>query len=78
MIGDFGCARFASAGTSGSFFAATYEEVCGSVRWLCPEILMPTLGESEEAMHIYSTASDVWAFGMTALEVTSQIRVYTC
>jgi serine/threonine protein kinase len=58
-IADFGLARI--LGESGF----TTKTVGGTYRWMAPELLAP------EGVYVpqVTVASDVWAFGMTGLEV---------
>jgi len=58
-IADFGLSRI--LGESGF----TTKSVGGTYRWMAPELLAPR-GESIPQV---SVASDVWAFGMTVLEI---------
>ena len=58
-ITDFGLSRI--LGESGF----TTKSVGGTYRWMAPELLAP---EGEVVPQV-TVASDVWAFGMTVLEV---------
>jgi serine/threonine protein kinase len=63
-IADFGLARI--LGESGF----TTKTVGGTYRWMAPELLAPELLAPEGVCAPQVTvASDVWAFGMTGLEV---------
>ena len=55
MLTDFGIARINSDGDD------VCEEGMGSLRWMAPELLMPEGG----SFACHTTATDVWAFGMT-------------
>ena len=58
-IADFGLARI--LGESGF----TTKTVSGTFRWMAPELLAP----EGVCVPQVTVASDVWAFGMTGLEV---------
>jgi serine/threonine protein kinase len=64
-IADFGLSRI--LGESGF----TTKSVSGTYRWMAPELLAP---EGEYVPQV-TTASDVWAFGMTVLEVRFSVRI---
>jgi len=60
---DFGLSRILKA----EYDITTTSDISGSLRWMAPELLY---GEK------VSTSSDVWAFGMTILEITTGKRPY--
>ena len=60
-IADFGLSRI--LGEPGF----TTKSVGGTYRWMAPELLAP----GEESVPQVTMASDVWAFGMTVIEVQS-------
>lgn len=47
----------------------TTNKVAGSVRWIPPEILNPSLDDASDLP--YSTSSDVYSFAMTIVEVST-------
>lgn len=61
---DFGLAR--TLETSGF----TTESVCGTCRWMAYELIAPC-EEEEESVPRVTVATDIWAFGMTVLEILS-------
>jgi serine/threonine protein kinase len=63
---DFGLAR--TLETSGF----TTESVCGTCRWMAYELIAPC-EEEEESVPRVTVATDIWAFGMTVLEVGSSL-----
>jgi serine/threonine protein kinase len=66
-IADFGLARI--LGESGF----TTKTVSGTYRWMAPELLEP---EGVRVPQV-TMASDVWAFGITALEVRLSVFKYS-
>ena len=68
MLTDFGIARINSDGDD------VCEEGMGSLRWMAPELLMPEGG----SFACHTTATDVWAFGMTMFEVRSTSFALPC
>lgn len=68
MLADFGHSRI--LGISG--FTTNRRTVAGTFRYMAPELMVP---ENEEITPTPTTASDVWAAGMTGLEVRLQIIV---
>lgn len=69
LLGDFGLSRICN--TKGF----TTKNVMGSIRWMSPELLRewtntPQSDSSRDDDIVRTTkASDIWAFGMTILEV---------
>lgn len=63
VLGDFGISRIDS-----DCFSMTSSMSLGCTRWLAPEIMFPAEGSKPQA----SWASDMWAFGMVALELFTE------
>ena len=61
-IADFGLSRI--LGESGF----TTKSVAGTCRWMAHELVELSDGEEESVPQV-TAASDIWAFGMTILEV---------
>jgi serine/threonine protein kinase len=71
-ISDFGLSRILEAE------GFTTKSVGGTSRWMAYELVAPPEeGEEEEHIPQVSAATDIWAFGMTALEVRSSISRLT-
>lgn len=64
-ISDFGLSRVLE--TTGF----TTKAVGGTCRWMAQELLDPPEEDDEGDTPLVTTASDVWAFAMTVLEVRS-------
>ncbi|KAG1818346.1 kinase-like domain-containing protein [Suillus variegatus] len=64
VLADFGHSRI--LGISG--FTTNRRTVAGTFRYMAPELMVP---ENEEITPTPTTASDVWAAGMTGLEILS-------
>lgn len=73
MIGDDGHALISSTGIQHDF-AAAHGAVSRSCRWTAPEVLHPPEQEEEKPLSALMTPeADVYAFGMTVLEVIDAI-----
>ncbi|KAH8115885.1 kinase-like domain-containing protein [Phellopilus nigrolimitatus] len=66
LLMDFGLSHLVC--TTSTVESATSART-GSIRWQSPELLFPP-GDSDDDVH--TKASDIWAFGMTALEVLTK------
>jgi serine/threonine protein kinase len=62
-ITDFGLARILEAS------GFTTKSVGGTCRWMAYELIAPSDEEEEEVIPQVTVATDIWAFGMTVLEV---------
>jgi len=71
-ITDFGLSRV--LGESGF----TTKSICGTCRWMACELITPSNEEEEETIPQITTATDVWAFGMTVLEILSGRVPFFC
>jgi len=79
-IADFGLARILEA------TGFTTKSVGGTCRWMAYELIAPSDNDEDESVPRVTLATDIWAFGMTALEVGSSIshaaacltRVHLC
>ncbi|KDQ58035.1 hypothetical protein JAAARDRAFT_34851 [Jaapia argillacea MUCL 33604] len=73
MITDSGSACIVDLGLSSVVSTANFTtaNIAGSCRWMAPEIMNPPdLADDDDDYHIpFTTASDVYSFGMTALEI---------
>lgn len=71
-ICDFGLSHEHASELSTRTGTGANDNCGGTVRWMAPELLTHAAYECEggEERSAYSTASDVWAFGMTMLEVS--------
>ena len=71
-IADFGLSRILE--TEGF----TTKSVGGTCRWMAYELIAPSEEEEEESVPQVTVATDIWAFGMTALEVRPQLPHHAC
>lgn len=60
VISDFGLSRILEES------GFTPPNVCGTIRWMARELLIP---DDETIVSLVTESSDVWAFGMTSIEV---------
>ncbi|KAH8105621.1 kinase-like domain-containing protein [Phellopilus nigrolimitatus] len=65
LISDFGLARVAEVHASASGTSSGHAK--GSVRWMAPELLLPSLVEGHDGRH--TLKSDMYAFAMVCIEV---------
>ena len=62
-ITDFGLSRVLGE------LGFTTKSVAGTCRWMAYELITPSNEGEEETIPQVTAATDVWAFGMTVLEV---------
>lgn len=63
-LADFGLAMSEEDGSS---------DLCGSAHWMSPDVWVHALDDApplREVQNIWSTAADIWAIGITAIELT--------
>lgn len=69
MLTDFGLSKILN--TSGF----TTKNIGGTCRWMAPELMQ--YSQDDDAEFGPTKATDVWAFGMTVLEVRRTLHAFT-